>query len=600
MIATDARNYRKTTGPEFGIMIGAVILVLSIYLYPSLRARAEFGPTVIPQIFAPDLTLYLNLSNVKMLNQNEVTNPYYRIPVPSRATSYLKFRLGAILFSELNGLLGGRTWTTMLIWNAFWWGALALVTLKLFARFLHNSRPLIVVAGLLLLMLFNFGVARTLLEAWVHFPSLTAFQQVGLPYMRSFNPQVPIVLLLAYLGLQIEVLRRRRSLFLYAAMAVLQLVSLAIFPYAALVMVGLTSVSVLWQVISRVQSASWIAFGYGCVCGTLDILFLQHGSLTFYGERSSAYHFQPQLITHLLGATWFVLLGLTVVAILNKTLSPEVKWPLVGAALTTLVLMLGDAFVPATTLLLSIHAGYFVHPMIAVFITFLVSAAFGSVGDGSTKVRLCTVASIIFVVLTGLFLSLGTYRVYRSINQEQVEVTRLVTSLNLQASDMIIARSRFVDDSCGWVALASQSQVMFCTDAEMMLTPQQSREVHRFRQALYLYLAGKDIRYLRGVIADHSPKEQMYELGYWAEAVSLSPQEQQEGLDAISAELIPRLERIQQHDDVAIGFCRKFRKIVIIDNSADPTFVRTRLASFVTIQTEQHVGKLVALVSTPN
>ena len=601
---SDCARQRTSTDPpavaRIIVKIAAIVLILGIYSYPSLRTRAALGPTVLPQMFAPDLTLYLNLGSIKALNQTEVLNPYYPVPVANNGTAYLKFRLAAVLFNRLDELLGGRTWHALFIWNLFWWGALCIVAVFVFKRFLPASPPGIVVVGLMLLMLFNFGITRTLLAAWVHLPAFSAFQKIGLPYMRSFNPQIPVVLLLGYLGLQMEALRRGRF-FIYVAMGILQLFSLVTFPYGTLMMVGLTCVSVLWQVFFSVQHRAWLApLIYGCICAVVDSVFLLHGSLTFYGNHSSPFHFQPQLLPHLVGGNWLVMFLLTVTVVFSRTLAAEVRWPLVGLGVANLALMLGDAVVPATTLLLSAHASYFVHLTIAVLLTFLVSAILSHSRDGSRKVNLVVGIAAGVIILNGLLLSVGTYRGFLPYNREQVEVVRLLSSMRLQTGDLVIARSRNVDDPCGWVALLSKRQVLFCTDAGVMLTPQQDRDIHRFRQALYLYFSGKDSSYLQGVLTDPNATGLMYQLGYWAEGASFSREEQQEGLHAIQTDLIPRLEHVENHDAAVNGFLRQFRRIIVIDNLQNLTFSPSRLAAFLELTEEQHVGNLVVLSYAPH
>src|SRR5450631_3912485 len=114
----------------------AVIIVLLIYSYPAVRARSELGSTIVPPLFAPDLTLYLNLSNVASVNGSQVLNPYYFVPVPGNGTGYLKFRLAAALFGRLEQLLSGRMWIAMFVWNIFWWALLCTIALWIFVRFL--------------------------------------------------------------------------------------------------------------------------------------------------------------------------------------------------------------------------------------------------------------------------------------------------------------------------------------------------------------------------------------------------------------------------------------------------------------------------------
>lgn len=214
-------------------------------------------------------------------------NPYYRTPVPENGAAYLKFSLGFKIFGELNRLLDHHFWLSLLVWNVFWWTLLALVAFLVFRTFLPISSQAIVIPGVALVMLFNFGVLKTLVLAWIHLPSLAAFDAIGLPFMRAFLPVIPSTLVLAYVGLQIDTLRRNRALNWFA-MAGLQLLALPIFPYATLMMAGLTAFSVTSQLARKPQM--WrAAIGYGIVCAVLDFAFLRHGSLAVYEGRSSQF-----------------------------------------------------------------------------------------------------------------------------------------------------------------------------------------------------------------------------------------------------------------------------------------------------------------------
>jgi len=78
--------------------------------------------------------------------------------------------------------------------------------------------------------------------------------------------------------------------------------------------------------------------------------------------------------------------------------------------------------------------------------------------------------------------------------------------------DLLIARSLNVDDACGWIALLSKGPVLFCTDAKTMFTPQQNRDIHRFREAAHLYMSGKDSASLQRALAAPDPSKQIWQL----------------------------------------------------------------------------------------
>jgi hypothetical protein len=580
----------------------ATVVILIIYSYPALRTATNFGTTGLPPEFAPDLSLYLNLSGLKTASPGQVLNPYYLVPVPSNGTAYLKFRLGADLFSGWDKLLDGRIWLAMFLWNLFWWGLLCAAALWLFGRFLPLDLPAIRIAGLGLLMLVNIGMARPLLTAWVRLPSLSRFQNAALelPFMRAFTPQILMPLLLAYLGLQMVALGRKKGVFYcWAGMGVLQLLALLAFPYTTLMMAGLTLVSVLCWMFSRGGRGSWyIPAIYGAGCAIADGAFLMSGSLNLYASHSSLIHFQTHLLPHLVGGTWLILCVLTVSTFLAKSLPPEVRWTLAGLGATNLALMLGDAVVPSAVLLLSEHAAYFAHPTAAVLLTFLVAAALLRMPKQSNRLRISFGVVLGLLSLNGIFLSVGTYQAFLQMNRQQAEVARLLTLWQPAERDLLIARSLVVDDSCGWAALLARAPILFCTDAEVMLTPQQNRDIHRFRQAVYLYLSGNDSGSLQRALATPDPSLEMYQLGYWAEA-ALSSEGRNEGIHAIQVDLIPLLEKVERQDVAVRTFFRKFRRIIVIDNQQDRTFDADRLALFLKLEGQQNGDDLLLLSFSP-
>jgi hypothetical protein len=261
--------------------------------------------------------------------------------------------------------------------------------------------------------------------------------------------------------------------------------------------------------------------------------------------------------------------------------------------------MLGDAVVPSTVLLLSAHADYFTHPTAAVLLTFLVSAALVRMHKQSNRLRIFFGVVLGLLSLNGILLSLGTYQTFLQMNRQQAEVARLLALWQPAERDLLIARSIVVDDLCGWAALLARgTPILFCTDAQLMLTPQQNRDINRFRQAVYLYLSGNDSGSLQRALAAPDPSSEMYRLGYWAEAIS-STEGRNEGVRAIQADLIPLLEEVERQD-VAVGFFfHKYRRIIVIDNQQDRAFDADRLALFLKLEGQQNRDDLVLLSFTP-
>jgi hypothetical protein len=188
------------------------------------------------------------------------------------------------------------------------------------------------------------------LTAWAYLPSIARFETIGLPFMRSFVPVMPVALLVAYLGLQMEALCRRNTMLIWVALGALQFAALASFPYATLMMAGISAVSVTWQVLSRGNRQTLLVIvAYGLLCALMDGAFLRGGSVGFYSDHTSSILFQPALLPHLVGGNWLILALFTIAVIFSKRLSPEVKWPLVGLGATNLILMQKEARPPIIT-----------------------------------------------------------------------------------------------------------------------------------------------------------------------------------------------------------------------------------------------------------
>ncbi|HJT69514.1 MAG TPA: hypothetical protein VJ731_04905 [Terriglobales bacterium] len=448
-------------------------------------------------------------------------------------------------------------------------------------------------------MLFNFAVARTTFLAWLHLPSMKAFDSLGLPFIRSFIPVIPCGLLLAYVGLQMEVSIRGNRL-LWILMAALQLAAAATFPYATLVMAGTTAVSIFAKPIRIREVGSWaIPLIYAASCALLDCAVLLRGSVGFYENRSPAIHLQPHLLPHLIGGNWFVVVLLTTLVSLDKSLQKEIRWTLVGLGASNALVMLGDAVVPATKILLSHHAGYFVNLTIATLLTFLAASIFAKVTVPRWAFRFAFASALLFILVNAVMTVSGNYRAFLAINKD---VQELADSREIWAAgpnDLVIARSLTVDDSCGWVPLMTHSPELFCTDAEVMLTPQQNRELHRLRQAFYLYFTGEDSTSLRLQLSTADPSALMYRLGYWAEAVSHSVEERQQGVQQIKTDLLPLLENVEKKNSASVGFFRSFRRIIVVDKQEDHTFSDQRLAEYLNPERQQQFKDLAISVYAP-
>jgi hypothetical protein len=67
------------------------------------------------------------------------------------------------------------------------------------------------------------------------------------------------------------------------------------------------------------------------------------------------------------------------------------------------------------------------------------------------------------------------------------------------------------------------------------------------------------------------------------------------GYTPFSSDLIPWLERVENHDVEVSGFLRKFRRIIVIDRRQDHTFAPHRLATFSNLEGQQNFDDFIVL-----
>lgn len=581
----------------------AIALILGIYSYPALRTTAVTGSRLLPPISAPDPSLYLNISTIKS-GSAEIVDPYYGVALPAARLGYLKFRLAFLMFGRLHQLLGGNLWWSMLVWNWLWWAALSVAVVWLFRQFLPDASPALVVMGLSLVMLFNFGVLQNQISAWLHPGSLRGFRDVVFPYIRSFFPQVPIPLVVVYLILQIRALQSNRLPY-WVAMGLIQLIAFMIFPYAMLMMAGISLVSV----IAFVWPGRWQnrplpltrALLFAFACGIADLFFVFHGNQTMRSGAPGQYalvHLQVSLLPHRIGGMWMILAALTAGLFFIRDLAPEIRWPIAGLALTNLFFLLGDAFFSETTLQVSHHAGYFVHTTASILFMFLMSAGIRRFHRFAPQLRWALMLCGMFLLINGALVAHATYLQFLPGNQELAQLANSLRSAQPQSDDLVVARSLNVDDDCAWVSLLTPSHVLYCRNVQVLMSPEQNQQIQRFRQALYLYFTGKDPQWLEAILANSNNTTELTRLTFLGQ-VTVDAAGRQQGIDAVRKELIPRLETAEHQDPDATGFFSHYRRVLVIDNLDQPYFAESRLSSYLAIQQRQTVGRLLILTCTP-
>ena len=215
-------------------------------------------------------------------------------------------------------LMAGRLWLSVLLWNLLWLILLWATAFLFFESWLPERPPELVALGLGMLLFFSFGLLKVHLSTWVH-PSWPRFEDLALPFIRPFFPQVAIPLLLAYLGVQIKWLHTRQS-HLLLGMVILQLTALAMFPYTTLMMAMITATIASEEILRCPRTPlSWSLLWYAIACGAADGIFF------FRGRGLSSQSLAPVRLDfsaahHVLGGVWALIAVLTLATALTRAL----------------------------------------------------------------------------------------------------------------------------------------------------------------------------------------------------------------------------------------------------------------------------------------
>jgi hypothetical protein len=560
----------------------SLVVVLVAYAFPFLATSKVTGNRKVPPIFAADLSLYLNLSNLQG-TRGHLTDPYFHVPITEHGFGYLTFRLAFLIFGALNTLCLHQLWISALVWNTGLWALIVAGALWLFDAALPETNPLIKAFGIFLLLLFNFGVLKPIAQAWLGLPSVTEFRNFDLPYMRGFFPPLPVALLIPYLAFQIWTLRNSRW-HLWAAMCLLQFLAFASFPYATLLMSGCSAIAVAAMILRPSASVRWptvLSFAGACAIADFGFLIVNLGAGRAPTPHVPFIVFHPGLLPSLIGGSLLLMVVSTLLVAATRPSAEFLasKWTLTGLGITNVALLLGDVLFSPSVLQLSQHGGYFVHCTIALQATYLFAIAWSA--QPALAQRFCYVLTVI-LMMHGTLTSWATYQQHLTNNQEIAAFSRFLGSREITGDDLIISPARNVDDLCAWVPLLSQAPVLFCRNASLALTQEQKHTLYRFRQAAYLYFAGDDVRWVENVIADSNAVNAQTFLAFPNEITPNDPQNRQLGLSSIQEELVPVLGRMETKDGEFARFSRRYTRVIVIDEESNALFDRARIEEYLT------------------
>ncbi len=197
-----------------------------------------------------------------------------------------------------------------------------------------------------------------------------------------------------------------------------------------------------------------------------------------------------------------------------------------------------------------------------------------------------------------MLIAYSTYVQFLPANAGVAELAGILQSDLPQASDLVIASSQLVDDDCAWVPLVSSSRVLFCRNAQVLLSPEQNQQIQRFRQALYLYFTNKDAAWVEHILDDPNAITELTRLMFLGQ-VTTDAADRKKGIDAVRTELLPLLGKAEDKDPEVRAFFSRYRRVLVIDNVAKPYFSDSRLSAYLKIENQQALGELLILNCSP-
>lgn len=581
------------------VLPATVVVVALLYAAPYVVTAARGESSKIPPLFGPDLYFYLNISRLHASTADSLVNPWYGVEVPLSALAYWKFRSGFIAFNIVRNLLGGNWPLTLVLWSAGWAVLIACGTLYVLDKILPRSSLLLAV-GVAFLLLFDVTLLPASASAWMHV-SLDGFRLVRLPYTRTFFPQVAIPFLLLYVGLQIEALRAHKR-YAWALMALIQWAAFTCFPYTTLLMAGTTACVVALAWIARRLDLSWREIlGFALACGVLDGAYLL---LSGASHAAAAVAVREPILSISLARLPYILRGhakmlaMLAAATIGCAIVPdderrESKGVLVSLGVANLLLYFADLFV-SPMLQVTDHDLYFVHTVLGLLVIYLAGAAVRVARERRLRAAWVLTPVLLLIMVHGALAAAGGYRKYVSFNRASAATAKLFSSLQLGPRDIVLSAADSVDDVSCWLPLISEGRLVYCSNAELALSPANKAEFQRYRQAVYLYFSGRDSASVDTILArpDEDAKPAQWLFAQVRERLLLAGPERRAALASMRETLVPVLRRLESGDGEALNLFAAYDRVIIVDNVASPTFAPDRLRRYLQVVRETDIGRL--------
>lgn len=559
------------------VSLAAVLLAAAaIYASPWMDTPAQTR-SGLPAIFGADFYAYLNLSHVFTLAGVADHDPWYGVPIQPKF-GHSTFRAAFAFFAAVRSLLGNDVITST-TWSICW-STLIACSLWLLLRALFEERSAIFLfAGTSLMIFFSISTLKINIVDWLHLLSGSIRNDLPLPFIRMFFPQIAIPLLAFYFLCCKKAWdhgRTRDYVFLF----LIQIATFVSFPYGAVFMGLATLIFLLLSATKNELPKRVLQFAiFGVAALLADGLYLwlvlPHGGPAHRVQSAPPlFHLDLTQLRTDFGGTVILLLTLAAILLVVRHKSSS-RLLIVSIGLGNALMLLADCLIDPR-FLVSHHAGYFVQ--ISLGLELCAALCWAEEFFSPRLFKPALVAASVFFVANGALASAAAIRANAETNSSLAGFARVITGLNLGSQDLVIAPARDVDDISTAVPLLTRAHVLYTPEAEILLGPDAEKVVHE-RQAAYLFLSGRDANWVDSQLSNHLlppvvlTPSQRFELQY-QHRPDLMEQE-------IRQNILPEVDALE--NGVTPSVFTSSRRVVILDDVEQPTF------------DDSHVNRLLAV-----
>ena len=566
-------------------LVGVLLVTGAIYALPWMAVRIR-DRSILPPAFGPDFYAYLNFSHIFTILGVPDHDPWYGAPIQPKF-GHATFRIAFIAFGAVRSLVGNDV-VTSIVWSIGWSVLIAYSLWLLLQALFEQTSALLLFAATSMMVFFSLSALNVNLAAWFHLLSGTLSDELPLPFIRMFFPQIAIPLL-AFYFLFCKLAWDHGQTRAYVTLAVIQIATFVSFPYGS-VFIALATLIFLSLGAKRSDFRKKVVqFGIlGVVSLVADKLYLwfalSHGGPAHQAPLgASLFHFDLAQLHAKFGGTVMLLLAISVLLLFSRQRDSS-RLMIVSIGLANVFMLVADCIIDPR-FLVSHHAGYFVQISLGLELCAVFCSAEKVFSQRYFKVA--AVAACLLFVSNGALASCAAVRRRNERNINLGSFATVMSGLNLSSEDLVIAPGKEVDDMSTAVPLVSRAHVLYTPEAEILLGPG-DESLMNGRHAAYLYLSGRDSNWVSTRLARHLLPSEILRLG---QRFTLESQRRPDLVEKdVRDNLLPELLALD-NGVVPLPFTSSHR-VVILDYVSHPIFDDSHVNRLLRVSEDYEIGPI--------